>query len=163
LFLIGLLVVCRRASSIVAVITCFTLAHSLTLALTALNVVNVSSRVIEPLIAATIMFVGVENLARHGEPKGRWLLTLAFGLIHGFGLAGALKDVGLGANGGSVLMPLFSFNLGVEIGQLAVAAVVLPLLWRLRKVPTFERYGVTVISVLVAVAGFYWLVQRLFF
>ena len=162
LFLFGLLVVCRRVSSMMVIITCFTLAHSLTLALAALDVVSVPSRVVEPLIAASIVFVGVENLVRHGEPKGRWLLTFTFGLIHGFGFAGVLREVGLGAGGAALAVPLFSFNLGVELGQLAVVAVVLPLLWLLRKRPAFARYGEPAFSLVVLAAGAYWLVTRIF-
>jgi hydrogenase/urease accessory protein HupE len=163
LFLLGLLVVCRRIPTMLAIITCFTLAHSLTLALAALNVVSISSRVVEPLIAASIVFVGVENLVRREEPKGRWLLTFAFGLIHGFGFAGVLRNVGLGAGGSSLVIPLFSFNLGVELGQLAVVGIMLPVLWQLRKHSAFVRYGEPGISVVVLLLGAYWLLQRTFF
>ena len=163
LFLCGLLVVCRRIGKIAVIVTCFTVAHSVTLALAALNIATISSRIVEPTIAATIVFVGIENLARPGEPKHRWLVAFIFGLVHGFGFASALKAVGLGAYGTPLLMPLFSFNLGVEIGQLAVAAVFLPVLWQLRNWKIFERYGTIVISIAVTVIGMYWLVQRLFF
>jgi len=163
LFLCGLLVVCRSAGKIAVIVTCFTIAHSLTLALAALNVATLSSRVVEPAIAGTIVFVGVENLVRPGGPRYRWLLAFIFGLVHGFGFAGALKAVGLGAHGTPLLMPLFSFNLGVEIGQLAVVAILLPVLWQLRKLKPFERYGTTAISFAVAGMGTYWLMQRLFF
>jgi hydrogenase/urease accessory protein HupE len=163
LFLLGLLIACRRFRTMALIITCFTLAHSVTLALAALDLVALSPRLVEPLIAASIVFVGVENLLRRGEPRWRWVLTLAFGLIHGFGFAGVLKEAGLGSTGAGLLVPLFSFNLGVEVGQVAVAAVVLPLLWRLRRWPAFERRGQLLISVFVVLAGAYWLVQRLFF
>jgi hydrogenase/urease accessory protein HupE len=163
LFLLGLLVVCRRFSTTLTIVTCFTVAHSLTLALAALNVVTIPSRVVEPLIAASIAFVGVENLLRRGEPKGRWLLTFAFGLIHGFGFASVLREAGVGAGGKSLVLPLFSFNLGVELGQLAVVAVLLPLLWKLRSRRVFDRYGVSVISVVVVLLGGYWLLQRTIF
>ena len=146
-----------------AIITCFTLAHSITLALAALDLVTISGRLVEPLIAASIVFVGLENLLRRDEPKWRWALTFAFGLIHGFGFAGVLKQVGLGSAGRALLVPLFSFNLGVELGQIAVTAIVLPVLWWLRRFHAFQRYGTQVISALVALIGFYWLVQRIFF
>ncbi len=100
---------------------------------------------------------------RREEPKGRWALTFGFGLIHGFGFAGVLREIGLGPSTGALLVSLFSFNLGVEVGQLAVTALLLPLLWKLRDVPAFERYGKTAVSAIVALAGAYWLVQRLFF
>jgi hydrogenase/urease accessory protein HupE len=164
LFLAGLLIVCRRLRSILTIVTCFTVAHSLTLALAALNVVTLPSRVVEPLIAATIVFVGAENLLRSGdsdkEPRGRAVLTLAFGLIHGFGFASALREIGLGAGGAPLLLPLFSFNLGVELGQVAVAAVFLPLVWRLRRWPPFARYGVRAVSLVIVATGTYWLLAR---
>jgi hydrogenase/urease accessory protein HupE len=163
LFLLGLLVVCRRFSTTLTIITCFTVAHSLTLALAALDVVTIPSRVVEPLIAASIAFVGAENLVRRGEPKGRWLLTFAFGLIHGFGFASVLREAGVGAGGKALVLPLFSFNLGVELGQLAVVAMLLPLLWKLRTRRIFDRYGVSVISVVVVLLGGYWLLRRTIF
>jgi hydrogenase/urease accessory protein HupE len=163
LFLLGLLVVCRRFSTTLTIVTCFTVAHSLTLALAALDVVTIPSRVVEPLIAASITFVGVENLVRHGEPKGRWLLTFVFGLIHGFGFASVLRQAGVGTGGKALALPLFAFNLGVEVGQLAVVVVLLPLLWKLRTRRLFDRYGVSVISLVVVLLGSYWLLQRTIF
>ena len=163
LFLLGLLVACRRFSTAAKIVTCFTVAHSLTLALAALDVVSLPGRVVEPLIAASIVFVAVENIVRRGEPGWRWALTFALGLVHGFGFAGALREAGLGTGGAALLVPLFSFNLGVELGQVAVAALVLPLLWKLRDIPAFERHGRVAISVAIALAGAYWFVTRLFF
>lgn len=164
LFLFALLVVCRSFRSIVAIISCFTLAHSLTLALATLNVVNLPSRIVEPAIAASIIFVGVENLMRRGaEPKGRWALTFAFGLIHGFGFAGVLRELGVGARGEGIGVPLFTFNLGVEVGQVVIAAIVLPLVWRLRKNEKFVRRGVPALSAIVAAAGLYWFLERTVF
>jgi hypothetical protein len=161
LFLLGLLVVCRRFRTVAGVVTCFTAAHSITLAVAALGLVTLPGRVVEPLIAATIVFVGVENLARGDEPKGRWLLTFAFGLVHGLGFAAALQGIGLGANGTSIVGPLVAFNLGVELGQLAVAVPLLALLWRLRAVPAFARHGARATSLIVVGFGIVWLVQRL--
>jgi hydrogenase/urease accessory protein HupE len=164
LFLFALLVVCRSFRSIVAIISCFTLAHSATLALATLNIVNLPSRITEPAIAASILFVGVENiLCRGAEPRWRWVLTLAFGLIHGFGFASVLRERGVGAGGQGVAMPLFTFNLGVEIGQIAIASVVLPIIWLLRKNEWFARSGVPVLSALVAAAGLYWFLARTIF
>jgi hydrogenase/urease accessory protein HupE len=164
LFLFALLVVCRSFKSIAAIITCFTLAHSTTLALATLNLVNLPSRITEPAIAASIVFVGVENLVRRGaEPPGRWLLTFAFGLIHGFGFASVLRELGVGENGTSIVMPLFTFNAGVEVGQITIAALVLPLVWRLRKNETFLARGVPALSALVSLAGLYWFLERTLF
>lgn len=160
LFLIALLAGCRSVRSTLVIITGFTLAHSLTLGLAAMDIVRIKSSIVEPLIAASIVFVGIENLFLKGTDKGRWLVACSFGLIHGFGFAGALRDAGLGANGAPVLVPLFSFNLGVEIGQLAVAALVFPLLLALRKSPTGERYAMPALSCLVVLAGGWWLLER---
>ena len=161
LFLFALLVVCRSFRSIVGIVSCFTVAHSLTLALATLNLVTLPSRLVEAAIAASIVYVGVENLLRRGaEPRGRWALTFAFGLIHGFGFASVLRDLGVGAGAQGIAMPLFTFNLGVEIGQVAIAAVVLPLVWQLRKRESFVRRGVPALSALVAAAGLYWLLER---
>ncbi len=164
LFLFALLVVCRTFRSIVGIITCFTLAHSLTLALATLNLVNLPARLVEPLIAASIVYVGVENLLRKGEePRGRWALTFGFGLIHGFGFASVLRDLGVGGAGGGLALPLFTFNLGVELGQVVIAAAVLPIVWRLRKSEKFVARGVPAMSAAVALAGLYWLLERTVF
>lgn len=160
LFLIALLAGCRSIRSMVAIITGFTVAHSLTLGLAAMDVVRLKSAVVEPLIAASIVWVGIENFFRKCTGKGRWQIASAFGLVHGFGFAGALREAGLGANGSSVWVPLFSFNLGVEIGQLAVAAIVLPLLLAVRKSPAGERYAMPALSALVILAGGWWLLER---
>ena len=161
LFLFALLVVCRTFRSIVAIITCFTVAHSLTLAAATLDWVRLPASLVEPIIAATIVYVGAENLWRRGEePAGRWLLTFGFGLIHGFGFASILRDLGVGADPGGILGPLFAFNLGVELGQVAIAAVVMPLVWRLRQRPAFVTRGVPALSGLIALLGLYWLLER---
>jgi len=161
LFLFALLVVCRTFRSIVAIVTCFTLAHSLTLAAATLDWVRLPASLVEPIIAATIVYVGAENLWRRGEePAGRWLLTFGFGLIHGFGFASILRDLGVGADPGGILGPLFAFNLGVELGQVAIAAVLMPLVWRLRQRPAFVTRGVPALSGLIALMGLYWLLER---
>jgi hydrogenase/urease accessory protein HupE len=167
LFLLGLLVACRTRRAVLGVVTCFTAAHSITLALAALDLVALPSRVVEPLIAATIIVIGVENLyhARTATgdqpPRGRYLLTFAFGLLHGFGFAAVLREVGLGSKGAPILLPLFGFNLGVELGQIAVAAVALPVLWQLRRIPLFARYGSNALSLAIAGLGVVWLLQRI--
>ena len=134
LFLLALLAGYAGFRASARVISCFTLGQSLTLALATLDWVNFPARITEPLIAASILYVGVENLLRRGaEARGRGALTFGFGLIHGFGFESVLREIGVGANGSGLALPLFSFNLGVELGQLAIAAVVLPLLWPLRR------------------------------
>lgn len=160
LFLCGLLVVSRKLGGVLAIITCFTLAHSITLGLAALNIVSLSAKIVEPLIAASIIFVGLENFRRGDNVKARCWLAFGFGLIHGFGLADALRHAGLGATIKSMATGLFSFNVGVEAGQLAVAAIFLALLWQLRKHKPIERYATQTISVIVIALGGWWLLQR---
>ena len=162
LFLCGLLVVSRKFGGTLAIITCFTLAHSVTLALAALNVVSISAKIIEPLIAVSIIFVGFENFRKGDGVKARCWLAFGFGLIHGFGLAEALRDAGLGSTVSAMATGLVSFNIGVELGQLTVAAVFLALLWQLRKLKPVERYSTQTISIIVIALGSWWLVERTF-
>jgi hydrogenase/urease accessory protein HupE len=156
-FLFGLLIVGGKLRDAVKIITSFTVAHSLTLALATFNVINIPSRIVEPIIAASIVYVGFENIVRDNFSK-RWMLTFAFGLIHGCGFASALREAGVGAHGTSVVTPLVCFNLGVELGQLTIAAIALPLIWKLK--PTFPKRWVPVTSVALIVIGSYFLVER---
>ena len=160
LFLLGLLLVGGSLRVALKIITSFTLAHSITLALATLNIINIAPKVIEPLIAASIVFVGIQNLLGRGIDK-RWLLTFGFGLIHGCGFASALRDLGIGADGGSFAVPLISFNLGVEFGQMAIAAVVLPCIWKYRSSPVFVQRFVPVASGMIVIAGGYWFLARM--
>ncbi len=160
LFLAGLLVVARRWRDVLKTITAFTVAHSITLALATTGVVNAPSRIVEMLIAASIVYVGVENLVRSVQGS-RWKLTFGFGLIHGLGFATALRDLGIGAGGAAVSLPLASFNAGVEMGQIAVAALIVPLFWKLHTGPRSHVRFASVCSALVVIAGSYWLVERM--
>ncbi|MGZ6142077.1 MAG: HupE/UreJ family protein [Myxococcales bacterium] len=158
-FLIGLLLLGGRLIELVKIVTAFTVAHSITLALAALSLVTPSPRVIEPLIAASIVFVGVENLwalrTRHeGRAlRHRWVLTFAFGLVHGFGFASVLRALDLPRN--VLATGLVSFNLGVEVGQVCIVLAALPLVRRLRGLAA-------PLSAVIAALGAFWLLQRLF-
>ena len=161
LFLFGLLIICRTPRAALLLVTCFTLAHSFTLALATFGLVTLPSRWVEATIAASILYVGIENLIRRdGLLRGRWLLTFAFGLVHGLGFASVLHEMGIAKYGTGAVMPLLAFNGGVEAGQLAVAAIVLPIIWKLRESVSFRRVGVSVCSALIAAAGAFWLLQR---
>jgi hydrogenase/urease accessory protein HupE len=160
LFLFGLLVVIRRFVSSLKVITCFTIAHSITLAAATFSLVQIPSRVVEPLIATSIVYVGVENLLRGDDPKGRHFLTFGFGLIHGLGFASVLREMGIGSRIGGVALPLFSFNLGVELGQISIAAVALPIIWKLRASPLFIAGWAPACSAVVVVLGGFWFAER---
>jgi len=115
--------------------------------------------IVEPLIAVSIVYVGLENIFRR-EVKKRWLLTFGFGLIHGFGFATVLRELGIGSQGVSAVVPIFSFNLGVEIGQITIAALVLPLIWKLQQKPDFALRYAPACSLLVVLAGGWWLIER---
>jgi hydrogenase/urease accessory protein HupE len=161
LFLFGLLVVAGGFLSSLNIITSFTIAHSITLAAATFNLVQIPSRIVEPLIAASIVFVGVENILRRGVPKARRLVPFGFGLIHGFGFASVLCEMGIGSGTGGVALPLLSFNLGVELGQIMVAVVALPIVWKLRANPVFIVRWVPACSAAVVLLGSFWFVERL--
>ena len=158
LFLLGLIIVGGSLRSLLGVVTAFTVAHSITLALAATGVLAPSPRVVEPLIALSIAYVGVENFFVKDASR-RWRITFPFGLVHGFGFAGALREIALPR--AQVPVALVSFNLGVEIGQLAVLGVALPLVLAARGAPWFGDRGVKVLSVAIAAAGAGLFVARL--
>jgi hydrogenase/urease accessory protein HupE len=160
LFLFGLLLVARGFFSSLGIITSFTIAHSITLAVATLHLVQIPSRIVEPLIAASIVFVGIENLLRGDIPTARRMVAFGFGLIHGFGFASALREAGIGSGTGGILLPLFSFNLGVELGQIMVAAAALPIIWKLRENPMFIARWAPACSAAVVLLGSFWFVQR---
>jgi len=160
LFLFGLLLVARGFFSSLGIITSFTIAHSITLAVATLHLVQIPSRIVEPLIAASIVFVGIENLLRGDIPTARRVVAFGFGLIHGFGFASALREAGIGSGTGGILLPLFSFNLGVELGQIMVAAAALPVIWKLRENPMFIARWAPACSAAVVLLGSFWFVQR---
>jgi hydrogenase/urease accessory protein HupE len=159
LFLAALLLGVRGLRSVIATVTAFTAAHSLTLAAAALGVLELPPSIVEPAIAASIVYVGLENLLR-GKIDSRWKLTFAFGLIHGFGFAGALRELGLGTAAAELLTALGSFNAGVEIGQLAVVMLLWPVLQFVNTRPAMRLRVAPICSIAVVVAGSYWLVLR---
>ncbi|MDD4913964.1 MAG: HupE/UreJ family protein [Methylococcales bacterium] len=160
LFLFGLLAVTHSFWPAIKVITFFTIAHSITLACAGLNIVELPSSFVEPFIAATIIYVGVENVIRGDHPKGRNWLTFGFGLIHGFGFAGVLREMEISSGDSGFLLPLLSFNLGIETGQIAVASIVLPCIWWLNSKPAVSRKFLKAGSILVSLMGTYWLLER---
>lgn len=160
LFLLGLLLVTHSFWPAIKIITFFTIAHSITLALAGLNLVDLPSSFVEPFIAATIIYVGVENILRGDQPKGRHWLAFGFGLVHGFGFASVLRELEIGNGDFGILLPLLSFNLGIETGQVVVAACVLPLIWALNnRVETASKF-LAGCSVLISLMGIFWLLER---
>ena len=159
LFLVALLATARGAWSVVRIVTAFTLAHSVTLSVAALGIVTIPDRIIEPLIAATIVWVALENLFAAEPDRRRWIWSFGFGLVHGFGFASILGELGL--KGATLVRGLVGFNVGVEIGQLIFVAVFLPaLMWLSRG--RGARLTPRIASLAVAAIGTYWLVERIF-
>ena len=146
-------------AEVLSVVTAFTVAHSITLALAAFDILNPPSRAVESLIALSVLLAALNNLWPVLK-SGRWKLTFAFGLIHGFGFASALKDLGLAK--AALAGPLLMFNLGVEVGQLAIVAVFVPLAWGLRTQRWYPRWVLGAGSVLISLLALAWLIERLF-
>jgi hypothetical protein len=164
-FLIGLLLLGGSFKELVQIVTAFTVAHSITLALATLAIVNPTPRVVEPLIAASIIYVAAENLwalrrgTRASALRHRWMLTFVFGLVHGFGFASVLRELHLPRSG--LAAALVTFNVGVEIGQVCIVALAVPLFALLRRTRWFEPMGVRVCSLAVGCLGLTWFVQRI--
>jgi hypothetical protein len=160
LFVAGLVLGARRKlRSLLAQLAAFTVAHTVTLGLGALGLVVLPGGVIEPLIAVSIAFVALENLLKRGEPRFRAAWAFVFGLLHGQGFAGALAETGIPRE--SFLTALLSFNVGVELGQLAVVGALLLLLRGLDEPERFRRYALRPGSIVIAMMGLYWAVERL--
>lgn len=157
-FLLALLVAAARFRQLLGIITAFTVAHSITLILAAQEIVKVNPRLIESAIAATILYVALENIWRK-EPKFRWGLTFAFGLIHGFGFANALRELTLPKD--AMVSSLLLFNVGVEVGQLAIVAVAWPLL-QLATRPAWGRIMKPAMNCIAGLLGLAWLIDRAF-
>lgn len=161
LFLCALLLGVRKVRTMAALITAFSLAHSVTLALSALNLANLPPAIVEPLIALSIIAACIENVRPRDTSRISFSLAGGFGLIHGFGFAGALREAGMGQTGSSMTLSLLSFNLGVEAGQLFVAMLVVPVLLLARRSQMFMRWGLPGLSVLIILTSSVWLIDRL--
>lgn len=162
LFLLCLVLPLRRIKPLVAVVTAFTAAHSITLIAAAFDAAPSDlwfPPLVETLIAVSIVYMGLENIASPALRGHRWLLAFAFGLIHGFGFSFALKET-MQFAGNHLLASLLAFNLGVELGQLAVLAALLPLLALLFRYVVTERIGVIIISALVVHTAWHWMLDR---
>ena len=162
-FLIAIVLWARRLWPVVKVVTAFTIAHSITLSLAALGIVVIPSAIVEPAIAASIVYVAVENFFSRNIDR-RWRDTFAFGLIHGFGFASALQEFGLPR--GAVVPALGAFNIGVEFGQIAIVSLIVPALIALDRVLAASRDAartaslVYTLSGIIALLGCYWILER---
>ncbi|MDL1872152.1 HupE/UreJ family protein [Deltaproteobacteria bacterium PRO3] len=164
LFVLALIFGARRFKDLLWLITSFTLAHSITLALATLEVITLPPSVVEPIIAASIVFLALLDLFAKGPrtPRAMIVLTFAFGLIHGLGFSYILQEADLRA--GNLAVPLIFFNLGVELGQVLIVALVYPLTLGLsRLLKGSYLYLKAVFLALIAAVGLYWMVERIFF
>ena len=159
-FLAGLVLAARGARELVVGLTTFTAAHSLSLALVVTAGVHAPPAIVEPIIAASIAWVGLETLVP-GRQGLRLLVVFGFGLIHGLGFAEALIELGFGSSAAETAIALVSFNSGVEAGQLAVALMLMPVVWTIRSRPSWAARLLPVCSALIMLAGGYWLIERL--
>ncbi|MEO8513481.1 MAG: HupE/UreJ family protein [Ignavibacteria bacterium] len=162
LFVLGLFLLSPKLKPLLQQITCFTIAHTITLGLAVYNIVSLPSYIVEPIIAASIIYVALENLRTQKLNKWRLVIVFLFGLIHGMGFAGALKELGLPKS--QFLNALLTFNLGVELGQVTVvltAFLAVGLWFKSRE--WYHKRIVIPASLIIAVIAAYWTVERIFF
>ena len=155
-FLLALIVIGLSIREVLKIITAFTVAHSITLLLAALQVVSLNSRFVESVIAFSICYVALENLFKK-KVNYRWLITFGFGLVHGFGFASVLRE--LIAGNTNLVVSVLSFNFGVELGQLMIFIVLLPILYVLKNKVGFRMVTVGT-SLAIFILGFTWLIER---
>lgn len=158
LFLLALLLVGGGLRSLVAIVTAFTVAHSVTLSLAVLDIVQLPPRLVESVIALSIAWVALENLLID-QSRGRWRIAFAFGLVHGFGFAAILRDLHLPPNG--LAVSLLAFNLGVEAGQLCVVLVAYPVVAWLQR-SRHRRLLIGIASGAILALALWWFVERAF-
>jgi hypothetical protein len=144
---------------VLKVVTSFTVAHSITLSLAALEVISLPSRLVESTIALSVVLAALNNV-RPVIAEKRWMMAFLFGLVHGFGFASVLADLGLPRD--ALLLALVGFNLGVEAGQLAIVAAFLPLAYALRSTNFYRRGVMTGGSLLIALIALVWMLERVF-
>jgi hypothetical protein len=162
LFVVSLCLLSSRISTLLWQATAFTIAHSITLALSMKNIIVAPSAIVEPIISLSILFVAIENLLLTNLTPWRVLLVFMFGLIHGMGFASSLNEIGLPRN--QFYVSIVSFNLGVELGQITVISAIFLLMIRpFGKTPAFRKNFVYPLSILIAIVAFYWTIQKVFF
>lgn len=160
LFVLGLFFLSTRLKPLLWQVTSFTIAHSITIALSLLGVVSLPPEIVEPLIALSIVYVAVENIITKELHIWRPIIVFCFGLLHGLGFAGILQEIGF--SDGQFLTSLISFNVGIELGQLTVILIALLLLWKVRNKLYYRKYFAIPASLIIAVIGAYWTVERVF-
>ncbi len=158
LFVLGLFLLSTRWRPLLYQVTAFTVAHSVTLALSMQGVVSLPERLVETLIALSISWVAIENIATSELKPWRIALVFCFGLLHGLGFAGVLSELGM--PDGQFLAALLSFNLGVELGQVSVVLMAFAALGRFRNLEGYRRYVIFPCSAAIAATGLWWAVTR---
>lgn len=162
LFVVGLCLLSKKVSVILWQATAFTVAHSITLAMSMKNIIVAPPAIVEPIIALSILFVAIENLLLQELKPWRVALVFLFGLVHGLGFASSLNEIGLPRN--KFITSILSFNVGVEIGQVVVIlAVFLLLVKPFGKLKNYRQYVVYPLSVIIGLTALYWTIQRVFF
>ena len=161
LFVLGLFFLSRKWKPILYQVSVFTVAHTITLGLATLELISAPSHVVEPIIAASISVVALENIFFPNYRHSRLFIVFFFGLIHGLGFAGALSAFDL--NPASLIIGLLGFNIGVELGQLAVIAIIFFLTFWLKEDAKYRKVAVVPCSILIALVGIYWTIERVFF
>lgn len=162
LFVISLCLLSTKISTIIWQASAFTVAHTITLALSMKNIIVAPPDLVEPIIALSICFVAVENLLITGLKAWRVIIVFLFGLIHGMGFASALNEIGLPRN--KFYTSVFSFNVGVELGQITIIFLVFTLLiYRFGKKEWYRKYIVYPLSAIIAIIAAWWTLQRVFF
>jgi len=160
LFVVALCLLNTKLKTIILQATTFTVAHSITLALSATNVIQLPAQIVEPIIALSILFIAVENILFRELKVWRLLIVFVFGLVHGLGFAGVLNEVGLPPD--RFYTSLLFFNVGVELGQIAVILIIYFLLIKpFGKKLTYQRRIVYPLSLLISAVAFYWMIERL--
>jgi hydrogenase/urease accessory protein HupE len=159
-FLLALILWAHRVLPVVKIVTAFTVSHSITLSLAALDIFELPTNLTESLIAASIIFVALENFYSRNV-DGRWIVTFLFGFIHGFGFASGLKELNVQQT--TIVPALASFNIGVELGQIGVVLIVLPILLYIDRHTKGKRHAMLVYagSTIIALFGLYWLLERI--
>lgn len=162
LFVVGLCLLSNKVKVILWQATAFTVAHSITLAMSMKNIIVAPSAVVEPIIALSILFISLENLLLSELKAWRIILVFMFGLIHGLGFASSLNEIGLPRN--KFITSILSFNIGVELGQISIIlGVFLLLVFPFGKKPYYRKAIVFPLSILIGCIALYWTIQRVFF
>ncbi len=162
LFVVGLFLLSPKLKPLLAQITCFTVAHSITLALSMYGIISLPSYIVEPVIALSIIFIAVENILSSKLHSWRLVIVFLFGLVHGMGFAGVLKELGLPKT--QFLNALITFNVGVELGQITVVLICFLLvgLW-FKSHKWYHKRIVIPASAMIGIVALYWTIERIFF